>query len=240
MKRVVLSLVVGLALLAVPAIAQTYSDTTPAENPPVQEERTNPSADSMAPDSGLTLTGTVVSWNDDQLVVKTVTGVEHIQLLQTTSRPATFTAGETVTVHYTRTSQNGVMVAQQVLPSGTGSGTTTSNLQPSTTTTTPSTTTTTESQLEQDLDEAGAELSEVDDRVEEEIEEAVGGSIDNDGAIGNDEDPSNDDVDLADTDTMESEIDSDTSALPATGSKAPLVGLLGLLALGAAAGLRRL
>jgi hypothetical protein len=233
--------VVGLALLAVPAIAQTYSDT-PAENPPVQEERTNPSADSMAPDSGLTLTGTVVSWNDDQLVVKTATGVEHIQLLQTTSRPATFTAGESVTVHYTRTSQNGVMVAQQVLPSGTGTGTmssTTSSLQPSTTTTTPSTTTT-ESQLEQDLDEVGAEISEVDDAVEEEIEEAVGEPIDNDGAIGNDEDPSNDDVDLADTDTMETGVDTDTSALPATGSKAPLVGLLGLLALGAAAGLRRL
>ena len=84
-----------------------------------------------------------------------------------------------------------------------------------------------ESELEQDVEEAvadvgeaadevGAELSEVDDAVEEEVEEAADTSLDNDDAIGN------------------------ADALPATGGKAPLAALLGLLAIGGAVALRRL
>ena len=121
MKRVALSLMVVLGLLAMPAIAQEEGTTTAGET--LQEERTNPSADSIAPDSGLTLSGTVVSWNDQQLVLQTVTGVEHVQLQQNTVRPSTFTVGESVTVDYTRTSQ-GVMIAQQIRPMGDAGATT--------------------------------------------------------------------------------------------------------------------
>jgi hypothetical protein len=229
MKRVVLSLVAGLAILAVPAIAQEEGTTYPATGETVQEERTNPSAGSIAPDSGLTMSGTVVSFNDQQLVLQTTTGVEHIQLQQNTVRPSTFTVGEPVTVDYTRTSQ-GVMIASQVRLGG--ASTTTSSVAESTTPDTtsnlaPSTPVDTESQLEQDVEEAvadvgeaadevGAELSEIDDAVEEEVEEALDTSIDNDETIGN------------------------ADALPATGGKAPLAAMLGLLAIGAAVGLRRL
>ena len=234
MKRVVLSLMVVLGLLAVPAVAQ-YEQAPPPEQTTtteetVQEQRTDPSADSIAPDSGLTLSGTVVSWNDQQLVLQTVTGVEHVQLQQSTARPSTFTAGESVSVDYTRTSQ-GVMIAKAIRPSGGTAAAT------STTMTTPTTKLgdgiDQESELEQDVEEAvadvgeaadevGAELSEIDDEVEEEIEEAADTSIDNDDTIGNTEDA--DDMD----------------ALPATGGKAPLAALLGLLAIGAAVALRRL
>lgn len=224
MKRVALSLMVVLGLLAVPAIAQEEGTTT-ATGETLQEERTNPSADSMAPDSGLTLSGTVVSWNDQQLVLQTVTGVEHIQLQQNTARPATFTVGEPVTVDYTRTSQ-GVMIASQIRPSG-AAGTTTSTTTAAPTTGAIGDGIDQESQLEQDVEEAvadageaadelGAELSEIDDAVEEEVEEAAGTSLDNDDTIGN------------------------ADSLPATGSKAPLAALLGLGALGAAFALRRL
>ena len=228
MKRVVLSLMVVLGLLALPAIAQEAGTTT-ATGETLQEERTNPSSDSIAPDSGLTLSGTVVSWNDQQLVLKTVTGVEHVQLQSHTVRPSTFTAGEPVTVDYTRTSQ-GVMIAKQIRPGGTIDSTmTTTQTEPATGTGVAGTKIgdgiDQESQLEQDVEEAvadageaadevGAELSEIDDEVEEEVEEAAKTSIDNDDTIGND--------------------------LPATGSKAPLAAMLGLLAIGAAVGLRRL
>ena len=247
MKSVILSLVAGLAILAVPAVAQEEGTTYPATGETVQEERTNPDVGSKSPDSGLTLSGTVVSFNDEQLVLKTATGVEHIVLNSQTIRPSSFTTGELVSVDYTRSTQNGVMIAKQVRLGGAStttesvSSTTTSNLNPTAAPVAPATgTVDTESELEQDVEEAvaevgetadevGAELSEVDDAVEEEVEEAVGSSIDNDGAIGN----ADDTAEAADTDT-------DTEALPATGSKAPLAALLGLLALGVAAGLRRL
>jgi len=228
MKRVVLSLMVVLGLLALPAIAQEAGSTT-ATGETLQEERTNPSSDSIATDSGLTLSGTVVSWNDQQLVLKTITGVEHIQLQSHTVRPSTLTAGESVTVDYTRTSQ-GVMIAKQIRLGGTMDSTTTTTLtEPATGTGVAGTKIgdgiDQESELEQDVEEAvadvgeaadevGAELSEVDDAVEEEVEEAMDTSLDNDDTIGNE--------------------------LPATGSKAPLAAMLGLLAIGAAVGLRRL
>ena len=179
MKRVVLSLMVVLGLLALPAIAQEAGTTT-ATGETLQEERTNPSSDSIAPDSGLTLSGTVVSWNDQQLVLKTVTGVEHVQLQSHTVRPSTFTAGEPVTVDYTRTSQ-GVMIAKQIRLGGTMDSTTTTTLtEPATGTGVAGTKIgdgiDQESQLEQDVEEAvadvgeaadevGAELSEIDDEV---------------------------------------------------------------------------
>ena len=124
----------------------------------------------------------------------------------------------------TRTSQ-GVMIAKQIRPSGAAGATASTTVAP--TTGAIGDGIDQESQLEQDVEEAvadvgeaadevGAELSEIDDAVEEEVEEAVGTSIDNDGAIGN------------------------ADSLPATGGKAPLAALLGLGALAAAFAVRRL
>jgi hypothetical protein len=227
MKRVVLSAFAVVALLALPVAAQDYGTTSTSEQtnttPEVQEERTNPDMGTTAPGGGLTLTGTVVSWNEQELVVRTSTGIEHIVLQADTQRPSSFTVGEQVSVDYLRNSQNGVMIARVVRPGGEAT-----------------TTAVGESQLEQEVeetvadigeaaDDVGAELSEVDDAVEEEVEEAVGTSIDQDEAIGNaDQTAELDEVD-----------DGDDSALPATGGKGPLAALLGLLALAGAAALRR-
>lgn len=220
MKRVVLSLMVVLGLLALPAIAQEAGSTT-ATGETLQEERTNPSSDSIAPDSGLTLSGTVVSWNDQQLVLKTVTGVEHIQLQSHTVRPSTLTAGEAVTVDYTRTSQ-GVMIAKQIRLGGTMDSTTTTAMsEPATGTGIAGTKIgdgiDQESELEQDVEEAVADVGEAADEVGAELSE----------------------IDDAIEDDANTSFDND-DALPATGGKAPLAALLGLMAIGAAVALRRL
>jgi hypothetical protein len=207
--------------------------STTAGGAEVQETRTNPDTASLAPGGGLTLTGTVVSWNDQELVIRTSTGIEHLVLQPTTTRPSTFTEGQVVTVDYNRTSQNGVMIAEQVRLGGTLAGTSTVD---------------TESQLEQDVeeaaadlgeaaDDAGAAISQLDDEAEEEIEEELGANLDDDSTIGDSPTADMDD-DTADT-TLGTTSTLDT-ALPATAGESPLIALLGVLALGAAAGLRRL
>lgn len=108
MKRTIFTILAAFALvLAMPAVAQQE----------LEESRTNPDADSIAPGSGLTITGTVVEWNDEQLKIRTATGIEHIQLVPRTDRPVEFEVGENVSVDYTRTSQ-GVMIAQKIRPQG--------------------------------------------------------------------------------------------------------------------------
>jgi hypothetical protein len=227
MKRVVLALSLALAVTAVPAMAQTTTGS-----PEVQEERTNPDTASLAPGGGLTLTGNVVSWNDEELVVRTTTGVEHFVLQPTTRRPSTFAEGQLVSVDYNRTSQNGVMIAEQIRPGDAGAIS--------------STATGTESRLEQNVeraaddiddaaDELGANISQLDDEIEEEIEEETGRNLDNDSTIGDSRTADMDD-DTPDT-TLRADVD---TTLPATAGESPLVALLGLVALGAAAGLRRL
>lgn len=77
-------------LVAMPALAQeeTGSDIQPYES------RTNPDAENISGHSGLTLTGTVVEWNDEQLTLRTSTGIEHVQIVPDTQRPVELTAGE--------------------------------------------------------------------------------------------------------------------------------------------------
>lgn len=224
MRRVVLALSFALALLAVPAIAQTTDEGTTAPNftatgeTEVQETRTNPDAGVVGPGAGLTITGTVVSWNDDEIVIRTTTGVEHIVIQPNTSRPATFTEGQVVSIDYNRSTQNGVMIASQIRPDEAPIvGQSTVH---------------TESGLEREVEEAvsdlgeaaddvGAALSEIDDDVEAGIESALDTNIDNDS-------------------TIAGEPVSRSTSLPATAGASPLVALFGLLALGVAAGLRRL
>lgn len=114
MKNLALSLM-ALALIAGPAIAQ---EAQPLNNPPVQEERTNPDAPAITGDSGLTITGTVVSFTDSAVVLSSTAGDLTIQMTPQTSRPATFTTGENLAIDYVRNS-NGTMIATAIRPAGT-------------------------------------------------------------------------------------------------------------------------
>lgn len=113
MKRTTLCILTLFALLAVlPLAAQTGSDET---------ERTNPNARSLAPHSGLTLQGTATSWNDQELVLETETGIEHLVLTRDVNLPAGLSEGDQVAVDYTRNSQ-GTMIAKEVRLMGDAEG----------------------------------------------------------------------------------------------------------------------
>ena len=245
MKNVVLAIAAALVLIALPAVAQytdpatttqpstTTTTTTPSTNldtsatttttttettpsdVPVQEERTNPQVPTHGPSSGLTASGSVVSWNADEVVLRTATGMTHFKLLpDTTGMTTGLTEGQRLTIDFTRNEQ-GVLIARQIRAEGTTTTTTTTGAEA-----------------------AGAAVagaaSNVAEAVEEGVEETVGADVDDDGAIGTRGDTA------STTTTTESTTESTTTNLPATGSKAPLAGLLGLLALGGAAALRRL
>jgi LPXTG-motif cell wall-anchored protein len=240
MKRVVLSLVAVLVLIALPAAAQ-YDDQTPAQpatgtepttatqpatgvttTSPMPEERTNPAVPTHSNDPGLTATGTVVSWNDDEVVLRTSTGLTHIKLLPTTVGSRTFTEGQKLSVDFTRNEQ-GVLLAKQIrsaevmtsMPQGiTTSGAAAAGEQ---------------------VESAAQNVGEA---VEEGVEETLQADVDNDGAIGTRGGTSGSDTASTATTTTTS-VDT-SSNLPATGSNSPLIALLGLAALGTAAGIRRL
>ena len=210
MKRSIFTVMAALALLlAMPVVAQE-------EEP--YEDRTNPDARSIAPGSGLTLTGTVVEWNDKQLVVRSATGVEHFQILPDTQKPVDLQPGQNVSVDYTRTSQ-GVMIAQQIRPEGV------------TAEVTSETTVDTESSLTADteVDEPAIDEPDVTAGLETEVETDLDTDVETTTA----------DADFeSDLDTGLDEETTYDEPLPATGSKLPLVGLLGLLGVAAALGLR--
>jgi hypothetical protein len=195
MKRSIFTVIAVMSLLlAVPAVAQQE-----------EESRTNPDARSIAPGSGLTITGTVVEVNDKQLVISTATGAEHIQILPDTQKPVNLQPGVGVSVDYTRTSQ-GVMIAQTIRTAGDASEATVDTSASSLTT-----------ETDADLDTDVAVETETDVQAELDTESDL-------------------DAD-ADTTTADSSLDED---LPATGSRLPLLGLLGLLTVAAALGVRSL
>lgn len=115
MKLLALSLL-AIALIAAPVAAQSEQD--PQATPPVQEERTNPDAPAITGDSGLTITGTVVSFTDSAVVLSSTAGDLTIQITPQTARPATFTTGENLAIDYVRNS-NGTMIATAIRPVGT-------------------------------------------------------------------------------------------------------------------------
>ncbi|HVS02474.1 MAG TPA: LPXTG cell wall anchor domain-containing protein [Thermoanaerobaculia bacterium] len=105
MQRTLLAMLTALALVvAAPVMAQTEGEV----------ERTNPNAGSISQDSGLTLTGTVQSWNDDEIVLDTNTGTMHVRI-EAATLPPNLQVGDRVSVDYVRTTQ-GVMLAQQIRP----------------------------------------------------------------------------------------------------------------------------
>jgi hypothetical protein len=207
MKRVMFAMLAVFALvLAMPAVAQEELD----------ESRTNPDARSIAPGSGLTITGTVVEWDEKQLVIQTATGTEHIQLTPRTEKPVEFEVGENVSVDYTRTAQ-GIMIAQKIRPEGavTGKATTTA-------------TTDLTADTDADLD-ANADLQ-ADVDTYEDTETDVTTDLDTDVEATTADTGYDDDLGA---DTYEQDSD-----LPATGSELPLLALLGLLSVAAAFGVR--
>jgi len=115
MKLLALSLL-AIALIAAPVAAQSEQD--PQAIPPVQEERTNPDAPAITGDSGLTITGTVVSFTDSAVVLSSTAGDLTIQITPQTARPASFTTGENLAIDYVRNS-NGTMIATAIRPAGT-------------------------------------------------------------------------------------------------------------------------
>jgi LPXTG-motif cell wall-anchored protein len=190
--------------------------TTTTDNTPVQEERTNPAVPTHSPNSGLTASGSVVSWNNDEVVLRTATGITHFHLLPSTTGAGSFTEGQRLTIDFDRNEQ-GVLIAKQIRSEGT-----TAPVAQGITTT-----------------GAAAAGSNVAEAVEEGVEETAGADVDNDNAIGTRGGTANT---AATTTGMTSTTTTNTTSsnLPATGSEAPLAGLLGLLALGGAAALRRL
>lgn len=201
MRRAMFAMFAALALvLAMPAVAQQELD----------DSRTNPDARSMAPGSGLTITGTVVEVNEKQLTLRTATGVEHVQLVPQTDKPVELEVGETVSVDYTRTAQ-GILIAQKIRTEGTMD-------EP----TAPRSDLTAETDADLETD---AEL-----RTEDRMETDARTDLDTDVRTTTADTAYDDDFRA---DTYEQE-----SALPATGSELPLLALLGLLSVAAAFGVR--
>jgi LPXTG-motif cell wall-anchored protein len=235
MKNVVLAIAAVLMLIALPAAAQ-YDTTTPTqtttdtstqpvtttETPSTSltntqqpaEERTNPTSPMHSNDPGLTAQGTVVSWNDDEVVLRTSTGLTHFKLMPNTVGSRTFTEGQALAIDFQRNEQ-GVLLAKQIRSADL----------------TPTTETTTGAVAAGEAVESAAEN--VGEAVEEGVEETLSTDVDNDGAVGTRGGE-------ATLDTTSTTTTSTDTNLPATGSNAPLAGLLGLLALGGAAALRRL
>jgi hypothetical protein len=117
MKRSIFAVLAALALLgAAPLVAQQQEN---GRQP--YESRTNPNAPNITDQSGLTITGTVVKSTDKQLTLRTIDGIEHVQLVPSTEKPVDLTAGENVSVDYTRNDQ-GVMIARKIRPEGKAEG----------------------------------------------------------------------------------------------------------------------
>lgn len=235
MKRVVLALVAALVLIALPAAAQ-YNEQPPATSQPssttsqpsstgvatsapMPEERTNPAVPTHSQDPGLTATGTVASWNDDEVVLRTATGLTHFKLLPSTTGSRDFKQDLRLSIDFSRNEQ-GVLLAKQIRLAETV------EMQP------PGITTPGAATAGEKVESATENVGEA---VEEGVEETLQADVDNDNKIGTRGGTSG--TEPATTTTTN--VDTSTS-LPATGSNSPLIALLGLAALGAAAGIRRL
>jgi len=178
------------------------------------DERTHPAVPTHSNGSALTATGTIVSWNHDELVLHTSNGITHFKMVPSTTGyngPGTFQEGQMASVDFDRNEQ-GVLIARQVrLGTMTTATTATTTSEPIATTTT---------------------------------------TTDNTASVGVPSTPAPDttssttttpDTTASTDNTTTTDNTSTTSTrMPATASDSPLVALLGLAALGAAAGLRRL
>jgi LPXTG-motif cell wall-anchored protein len=215
MKRSIFSILVALTLMvAAPVLAQQKNL---AENEAQQESndnRTNPNAGSIAGQSGLTITGTVEKWDDHQITLKTDTGIHPVQVVPNTDWDHDLTVGEAVSIDYTRTSQ-GVMIASLVRSQGQETMGAESTVATTTTTSSAHTEMDMDTDMEADAD-VDVDTTWKDDGMNTDVTASADLDDDNDADLS------------ADVDTT----------LPSTGSKMPLLGLLGLLSLVAAVGVR--
>jgi len=182
-----------------------------AQDDQTQTHSTQPTTTSST-SSSATVTGTVVSSSDNELVIDTATGRQRFVVVSGTSDiPSNLSAGTQVTVEF-RTSGDQHQVARVTAsPRGGASSTSSSSAMPPSSTTS----STTPSPADPTL---GAQATRDADR-----DADVTTDIDRDRRAG-----------VADTDA---DPDGD-DALPATASPLGLVGLFGLLSLGASAALR--
>lgn len=111
LKPTLLTLLMAVALLlAAPLLAQETGNTANEE-----QERTRSHHESWGPGQGLTMVGTVVSWDDDAMKVETTTGIENVVLTQQTRMALDLKKGMRVAVDYNRNTQ-GAIIAAQVRP----------------------------------------------------------------------------------------------------------------------------
>ena len=217
MKRWTTILAVAVIATA-PAWAQEtgsslQNDTT------LDREQTNPSSESIAEESGLTITGQVMEVNDTSLRLQSMTGAETIAITPETQGADGLEVGDQVAVDFTRNSQ-GAMIATQIRPADTGSATGSTAGTMGTTGTMESTTGATGTTASTFDEEADADMADTT------AGQATTGATTADGM---------DDMEMASADqTSTTGTYTGTDALPQTASKTPLVALLGLLALVAA------
>jgi hypothetical protein len=212
-----------MTLTTLPLAAQTARPTEgpdiAAEEEMTQQEMTQPST---LP--GLTLTGELVSFDQEAIRVRTVTGVESLVLTDRTTKPADLAAGDKVAVDFTRSAQGAMIVSQVRKVSDaemesadhgamdhTMSGSEVMAQSGSTTQTAPAQGSTTGSSVDS-MSSTGSTMNSTSSTAMDDTQVT------------------------ADTTTY----DADSDTLPSTGSDLPLAGLAGLLALGLAAGLRAL
>jgi hypothetical protein len=157
------------------------------------------------------LTGTVVSINDDTLVISTSEGEKTFKVSSLTTKPADLAVGSSVTVTYS--DEAGEMVASNIVID---SGVADESAVAAAPATPPADTSASSTYIEQNTYESAA----MDDA---DVDTDVSADLDADG-----------DTDVA------AGVDADADALPATASRIPLLALLGALSIGAALFVRRL
>lgn len=225
MKRTTLAVFAALTLLvAAPLLAQ--------QNPQAYEGRTNANAPSITEGSGLTITGTVVKSNDKQLTLRTADGIEHIQLVQDTQAPVNLEPGQDVSVDYTRTDE-GVMIATKIRTEGAEPTVKESMAAPAAR---PSMDRPAPTPMAESSEHAAMQPRESQAEVNSSAAANLESSMNADRNVEANADV-NTQADL-DANADQSVSASQPESLPATGSALPLLGLLGMLSVAGAVGIR--
>lgn len=110
MRQTVLSVFAAAALVFAAPMAAQHEHPQAANE---EQRTTRAHAESWGVGHGHTLTGEIVSVEDDALKVRTTTGIENVVLLPDTERLAELDKGDRVAVDYIRSTQ-GAIIAQQV------------------------------------------------------------------------------------------------------------------------------
>lgn len=229
----------------------------------MNREQTNPSSESVAENSGLTITGQVMEVNETSLRVQSMTGSETIVITPETTGATGLEVGDQVAVDFTRSS-DGVMIATQVRPAAAGSGSATtgqsgamndqhaghSGSTAGTTGTTGATgatgtmgaTGSTTGTMGSTTGSTGSTASTLNDEDDTDMAADQGTTGSTTRTYGSDTAQDDDVAGTATSDqttgTTGAFAGDDDTTLPGTASKLPLVALAGLLALGGAAILR--